>query len=67
MFRMQIVIQKNCIVRIRAQELLGLFYIVGHINEIAFETPGKPFVPSIVVIQKEHTYGVALNICSAKA
>lgn len=55
MLRMKIVIQKDRVVRTRAQQLLSLSDIVGDIDEVAFESPDEPLMPTNIIIQKKNT------------
>jgi len=48
--RMQIVIEEDGVVRARAQHLLCLRYIVSDLDEVAFESLGKPPMPANVVV-----------------
>ena len=66
MFRMQIVIEKDCVVIIRAQEVPRLRDIVSYINHIAFEARCKPLVPSSIVIQQKDADRVALSSNAAE-
>jgi hypothetical protein len=67
MFGMKIVVQKDSVVGISAQELLCMLYVIGHINKIAFETRRKPAMPSLVIVQEKNSNWMALNLYFAEA
>ncbi len=60
-FGMEIVIEKNCVVRVFTQQLLGLLHILGHVDKVAFEAHGKPFVPPAVIVEKKNPDGITLD------
>lgn len=67
MFRMQVMIQKDCIVGVLAQELLCLPDVVGHVDEVALEPFSEPFVPALIVVKKENSDRVAFTLNPADA
>ena len=67
-FRQQVVIQKDRVISVRAEELARARYIVCNIQMIAVETPGEPDVPARVIVKKENTnrVTVGLNVIEAE-
>jgi hypothetical protein len=61
---MQVVIQKNCVVRVFAQKLLCLTYIVGHVDEVTPEPFSEPLMPALIVVKKKNSDRVAFSINS---
>lgn len=64
MLGMQVMIQKDCIVRVLAQKLLSLADIVGHVDEVALEPLGEPPMPALIVVKKKNSDRVAFSIDS---
>ena len=48
---MKIVIQKDRVVRARAQQLLSFADVVGDVDKVAFEAGCKPAVPPFIIVQ----------------
>ena len=67
MLGMEIVVQKDCVVVICAEHLLGPFNANGNVNLVAFETRGKPTMPAPVVIQQKNADRVSLSLYPAEA
>jgi len=50
-FGMQIMIQKDCVVRVLAQQLLCLCHVVGHVDKVALESLSEPLVSALIVVE----------------
>lgn len=61
MLRMQIVIEKDRVVRAGTQELLRFGDVVGDVEIVALEATGKPAMATHVVIQQEDSDRVAFS------
>jgi hypothetical protein len=60
MLRQQVVIQKDGVVSIPAQELARALDRLRDVQIVAFKTSGEPVVPTRVVVQEEDSDGAAL-------
>jgi hypothetical protein len=61
MLRMKIVIEKDCVVGILAQQYLRAVDIISNVYQIAFETFGKPMMSSLVVVEQKNTNRMPLR------
>jgi len=61
MLGMQIVIEKDRVVRSRSQQLLRLTDVVGDVDEVAFESFSKPLMTTNIVVQEKNTDGMAFG------
>ena len=61
MLWMEIVIEKDRVVRSRSQQLLRLIDVVGDIDEVAFKSFRKPLMTTNIVVQKKNTDGMAFG------
>ena len=66
MFRMKVVVEKDCIVTICAQQFQRLSHIVGDIDEIAFEAFREPLMPPLVVVEQKNANRMTLSRCFAE-
>ncbi len=66
MFGMQVMIEKDCVIRLPSQQLLSLLYIIGYINKITLEANRKPLMPSFVIVQKKYSYRMPLSVYVAE-
>ncbi len=55
-------IQKDCVVGIRAQKLLCLPHVVGHVDEVTLEPFSEPLMPALIVVEKKNSDRVAFTI-----
>jgi hypothetical protein len=58
---MEIMIEKNGIVGIIAQQLLSLRHVVGNIQVIALKALAEPVLPSSVVFEQKNPNRVAIR------
>ena len=65
MLGMEVVIQKNCVVGVFAQQLLSLRDVVGHVDEVAFEPFSEPLMSAPIVVQQKDSDGMSFTINSA--
>ena len=61
MLGMQVMVQKNCVVRICAQKDFGLVDVIGEIDLVAFKATCEPMVPPRVVIEQEYSNRAPLS------
>ena len=67
MFGMEIVIQKDGIIRIFAQKLLCFRHVISHIYEIALKTSREPSMSSLIIVQKKNSNWMALRFHFAQS
>ena len=61
---MQVMIQKDCVVRVLAQKLLCLSHVVGHVDEVTLEPFSEPLMPALIVVKKKNSDRMAFSINS---
>ena len=61
MLRMQIVIEKDRIVRGRTQQLHCLVHVLRDVDHVAFEATGEPAMAPHVVIKQKNTNRMTLR------
>lgn len=65
MLGVEVVIQKDSVVRVFAQQLLSLCDVVGHVDEIAFEPFREPLMSASIVVQQKDPDGMSFTVNSA--
>jgi len=65
MLGVEVVIQKDCVIRVFAQQLLSLCDVMGHVDKVAFEPFREPLMSASIVVQEKYPDGMSFTINSA--
>jgi hypothetical protein len=58
---MQVVIEKDRVVRTGTQQLLSFDDVVGDVDHVAFEARREPAMASFIIVQEKHTNGMTFS------
>jgi hypothetical protein len=62
MLGMQVVIEKDRVVRALTQQLHRLAYVISDVNKVAFEATRKPAMSPFIVVKKKNTNRMTFGV-----